>query len=129
MKKPVRKNIKRTRTFSNFTYDIVLKEIVDLIRSDIEVTSMSVQEADYGYDDDESITINFLEKESQEDFQKRLDVYDRKVQKEKYINILYDNFVKYDSFIQDLKTNKKLLKQVLEKCDLLDSEGNLKKEL
>lgn len=127
MKKPVRKNIKRTRTFSNLTYGPVLKDFVELIRSDIEVTSMSVQETDYEYED--SITINFLEKESKEDFQKRLDVYDRKVQKEKYINILNDNFVKYDSFIRDLKTNKKLLKQVLEKCDLLDSEGNLKKEL
>jgi hypothetical protein len=101
MKKPVRKNIKRQQVFTEITHDtLFLKSFVDLIRSDIDVLSLCF--SDYGHGVD-SIIVDYSQLESKEDFQKRLDKYDRKVQKEKYINILNDNFVKYDSFIRDLK--------------------------
>jgi hypothetical protein len=68
-----KKSKKKIETFSDINYKPNLERFVNLIRSDIEVVNIIIQEADYeyGYDNEDSITVEYKTLETVEEFKKR----------------------------------------------------------
>lgn len=68
-----KKSKQKMEVFSNINYKPNLERFVSLIRSDIEVLSLSIREADYEYryDDEDSITVEYKTLETVEQFKKR----------------------------------------------------------
>lgn len=68
-----KKSKKKIEVFSDINYKPNLEMFVNLIRSDIEVVNIIIQEADYeyGYDNEDSITVEYKTLETVEEFKKR----------------------------------------------------------
>lgn len=70
-----KKSRQKIEVFSDINYKPNLERFVSLIRSDIEVLSLSILEADYdyeyGYDYEDTITVTYKTLETVEQFKKR----------------------------------------------------------